>query len=92
MHKFEYKKEQKRPLTYMLLGGVTGSLISKVLAGAQVRRHLLLNDGVLRQLTQLLLRVRVSNRVVVRCRLVDLLYLPRVVFYVLEYLVRVLRF
>ena len=28
MHKFEYKKEQKRPLTYMLLGGVTGSLIS----------------------------------------------------------------
>jgi hypothetical protein len=53
---------------------------------------LLLNDGVLRQFAQLLLRVRVSNRVVVRCRLVDLLYLPRVVFYVLEYLVRVLRF
>ena len=63
-----------------------------MLAGAQVRRHLLLNDGVLRQFAQLLLRVRVSNRVVVRCRLVDLLYLPRVVFYVLEYLVRVLRF
>jgi len=65
----------------------------ELLAAAEVVADLLLdNDSILRQLTQLLLCIRVSDRVVVRLRLPYLLYLPRVVFYVFQYLVRVLRF
>ena len=52
----------------------------------------LVDDGVLRVLGQLFLRVRVADRVVVGCWLVDLLNLPCIVFNVLENLVRILRF
>ena len=52
----------------------------------------LVDHGVLRVLGQLFLRVRVADRVVVSCRLVDLLDLPCIVFNVLENLVRILRF
>ena len=52
----------------------------------------LVDHGVLRVLGQLLLRVRVADRVVVGRWLVDFLDLPCVVFDVLENLVRILRF
>lgn len=66
------------------------ALVGKVLARAEVGRNLLLNHSVLRQLTQLLLGIRVPDRVVVLVGLINFLYLPRIVFDVLEYLVRVL--
>ena len=68
-------------------------LSRQLLARSQLRRNLLLeNHRVLGQLAQLLLSVRVSDRVVVGCRLVNLLYLPRVILYMLQHLVRILRF
>ena len=52
----------------------------------------LVDHGVLRVLGQLFLRVRVADRMVVSRWLVDFLYLPCIVFNVLENLVRILGF
>ncbi len=76
-------------LTYLLLGWI---LARHVLAWTEIGRDLLLNDCVLWELTELFLRVWVSNRMIVGYRLVYFLYLTRIVFYVLEYLIRVLWF
>jgi hypothetical protein len=66
-------------------------LSRQLLARSQLRRDLLLeNHRVLGQLAQLLLSVRVSDRVVVGCWLVNLFDLPRVVLYVRQHLVRIL--
>ena len=77
------------PSTYLLLGWI---LACHVLAWAEIGRDLLLDDRVLWKLTELFLRVWVSNRMIVSYRLVYFLYLTRIVFYVLEYLIRVLWF
>ena len=71
-----------------LLAGL--SLRGQLLALSQLR--LLLDHSARRQLTQLLLSVRCANRVVMGSRLVYLLYLASVVLYMLQHLVRILRF
>ncbi len=75
--------------TYLLLGWI---LASHVLTWAEIGRDLLLYDCILWKLTELFLRVWVSNRMIVGYRLVYFLYLTRIVFDVLEYLIRVLWF
>ena len=61
-----------------------------MLAGRELIR--LLQHSVVRHFIELLLGVRVADRVVLGGRLSDLLYLARVVLYVLQHLVWILRF
>jgi len=65
---------------------VTDALVGQLLARSQVARDLLVNDRILRQLAQLLLSIRITDRIVVvplSSWLVNLLYLPRIVLNVL---------
>lgn len=65
---------------------MTDALVGQLLARSQVARDLLVNDRVLRQLAQLLLSIRITDRIVVvplSSWLVNLLYLARIVLNVL---------
>lgn len=65
---------------------MTDALVGQLLARSQVARDLLVNDRILRQLAQLLLSIRITDRIVVvplSSWLVNLLYLARIVLNVL---------